>query len=77
MKRIVILLLMTFALPLTLCAKKYPNTKENLLNNEKEKKTHQNASAIYQRIKAINQLKIDAFESFINDMPLEEKIVKL
>lgn len=68
---------MTFSLPLTLCAKKYPNTKENLLTNEKEKKTHQNASAIYQRIKDINQLKIEAFESFINDMPLEEKICQL
>ena len=77
MKRIFILLLLLFTLPFILCAKKFPNTKENLLTNEKEKKTHQNASAVYQRIKNINQLKINAFESFIHDMPLEEKICQL
>ena len=77
MKRIFILLLFLSVLPLTLCAKKFPHTKENLLTNEKEKKTHQNAGAIYHRIKDINQQKIDAFESFVHDMPLEEKICQL
>ena len=77
MKRIFILLLLLSVIPLTLCAKKFPYTKENLLTNEREKKTHQNAGAIYQRIKDINQQKIDAFESFVHDMPLEEKICQL
>ena len=77
MKRNVIFLLLIFALPLTAFAKKYPNTKENLLTNEREKKTHQNARDIYRRIENIRQQKIEAFEKYLEEMPLEEKICQI
>ena len=77
MKRIFILLFLLLVLPLTAFAKKYPNTKENLLTNEREKKTHQNARDIYRRIENIRQQKIEAFEKYLEEMPLEEKICQL
>ena len=77
MKRNVILLLLLFVLPLRLSAKKYPNTPQNKITNEKEKKTHQNARDVYKRIENIKQQKIDAFENYLQEMPLEEKICQL
>ena len=77
MKRIFILLFLLLVLPLSLFAKKYPNNKENILTNEREKKTHQNARDIHRRIETIKQQKIDAFENYLEGMPLEEKICQL
>ncbi len=70
-------MLLLVVLPLSLFAKKYPNTKENLITNEKEKKTHQNARDIYRRIAIVKQQKIEAFENYLKEMPLEEKICQL
>ena len=77
MKRIFIQLFLLLVLPLSLFAKKYPYTKENLLTNEREKKTHQNARDIYRRIENIRQQKIEAFEKYLEEMPLEEKICQI
>ena len=77
MKRNIIFLLLLFALPLTLFAKKYPYTSQNIITNEKEKKTHQNARDIYRRIAIVEQQKVDAFENYLKEMPLEEKICQL
>lgn len=43
----------------------------------KEINTHKSAMDVYNRIKIVNKMKQDAFDDFVKNMPLEEKICQL